>query len=117
MSREELLDAVWPDTVVTDASLTQAVFLVRKALGETETSSYRRDGPEGRVRFNLPETAVLAGEGSLPTFRRKARTDPAPVSPWRRSPPSRGRRESAGGARRRSSGSPRRGPSRRPPWP
>ncbi len=39
VSREELLAAVWPDVVVSDGSLTQAVFVVRRALGESE------DGP------------------------------------------------------------------------
>lgn len=39
VTREELRDAVWPDVVVSDGSLTQAVFLLRRALGEAE------DGP------------------------------------------------------------------------
>ena len=54
VSREELFDAVWPDTVVTDASLTQAVFLVRKALGETEASTYVETVPRVGYRFHLP---------------------------------------------------------------
>ena len=36
VSREELLAAVGPDVVVSDGSLTQAVFVVRRALGERE---------------------------------------------------------------------------------
>ncbi|HSB63135.1 MAG TPA: winged helix-turn-helix domain-containing protein [Thermoanaerobaculia bacterium] len=39
VSREELLAAVWPDVVVSDGSLTQAVFVVRRALGESEEGS------------------------------------------------------------------------------
>lgn len=39
VSREELLSAVWPDVVVSDGSLTQAVFVIRRALGEGD------DGP------------------------------------------------------------------------
>ncbi|EYD75598.1 transcriptional regulatory protein-like type [Rubellimicrobium mesophilum DSM 19309] len=34
--RAELLDAVWPDVIVTDASLTQAVYDIRKALKDDE---------------------------------------------------------------------------------
>lgn len=58
VSREELLDVVWPDTIVTDASLTQAVFLVRKALGEAETSNYVETVPKVGYRFNLPDQPV-----------------------------------------------------------
>ena len=54
VSREELFDAVWPDTIVTDASLTQAVFLVRKALGETDASSFVETVPRIGYRLNLP---------------------------------------------------------------
>ena len=65
VSREELLDAVWPDTIVTDASLTQAVFLVRKALGETETSNFVETVPKFGYRFNLPDQPVpLPAPGS-----------------------------------------------------
>ncbi|MBK9969009.1 MAG: winged helix-turn-helix domain-containing protein [Holophagales bacterium] len=58
VSREELLDAIWPDTIVTDASLTQAVFLVRKALGETEASRYVETVPRIGYRFNLPDPPI-----------------------------------------------------------
>jgi len=62
VSREELLDAIWPDTIVTDASLTQAVFLVRKALGETEASNYVETVPRIGYRFNLPDQPVPVPE-------------------------------------------------------
>jgi DNA-binding winged helix-turn-helix (wHTH) protein len=38
VTREELLDAVWPDVLVNDGSLTRAVFHLRKALGEDARS-------------------------------------------------------------------------------
>jgi len=64
VSREEIFDAVWPETVVTDASLTQAVFLIRKALGETEAAPWVETVPRVGYRFNLPEGAVVgAGAG------------------------------------------------------
>jgi len=37
LTREEILRAVWPDTVVEEGNLSQNIFLVRKALGESAT--------------------------------------------------------------------------------
>ena len=34
LSKQELIDAVWPDTIVTEASLNQAIRELRKALGD-----------------------------------------------------------------------------------
>ncbi len=62
VSREELLDAIWPDTIVTDASLTQAVFLIRKALGESEASNYVETVPRIGYRFHLPDQPVPSPE-------------------------------------------------------
>ena len=98
VSREELLDKVWPDTVVTDASLTQAVFLVRKALGETEASRFVETVPRAGYRFHLPETPVeegreeptpVAGEiapGSAAAVAVPAAPPGPAVAAWRRSP-------------------------------
>ena len=36
VSKSELLDALWPDTAVEDASLTQLVFLVRRVLSRND---------------------------------------------------------------------------------
>ena len=58
VTREELLDALWPDAVVTDASLTQAVFLIRKALGETDASEVLETVPRVGYRLNLPVQAA-----------------------------------------------------------
>jgi DNA-binding winged helix-turn-helix (wHTH) protein/WD40 repeat protein len=79
VSREELLDTIWPDAVVTDASLTQAVFLVRKALGETEASTYVETVPRVGYRFNLPEAPASQDRGEADGPPRGA--DPAPESP------------------------------------
>lgn len=35
VSKEELMQAVWPDSYVEESNLTQNIFLLRKALGET----------------------------------------------------------------------------------
>ncbi len=65
VSREELLSVVWPGTVVTDASLTQAVFLVRKALEEAEAGPrFVETVPRVGYRFDFP--AGAAGEEAEP---------------------------------------------------
>ncbi len=38
LSKQELIDAVWPDTIVTEASLNQAIRELRKALGDDARS-------------------------------------------------------------------------------
>jgi TolB-like protein/DNA-binding winged helix-turn-helix (wHTH) protein len=40
VSKDELMQAVWPDSFVEEANLTQTVFMLRKALGETPTRRY-----------------------------------------------------------------------------
>ncbi len=79
VSREEIFDAVWPETVVTDASLTQAVFLIRKALGETEAAPWVETIPRVGYRFNLPEGAVV-GNGAGPSATPPA-SGPEPAEP------------------------------------
>jgi TolB-like protein/DNA-binding winged helix-turn-helix (wHTH) protein/Tfp pilus assembly protein PilF len=40
VSKDELMKAVWPDSFVEESNLTQTVFMVRKALGETPDQRY-----------------------------------------------------------------------------
>ncbi len=40
VSKEELMKAVWPDSFVEESNLTQTVFVLRKALGETSDQRY-----------------------------------------------------------------------------
>lgn len=85
VSREELLDAVWPDSIVTDASLTQAVFLVRRALGEGETSPRVETVPRVGYRFRFPEGA--GGESPAePPADAAAEADPPGVAGQARAP-------------------------------
>jgi Tol biopolymer transport system component/DNA-binding winged helix-turn-helix (wHTH) protein len=52
MSKEELLKEIWPDTFVAEATLTQNVFTLRRALGETESGkSYIETVPRRGYRF------------------------------------------------------------------
>jgi eukaryotic-like serine/threonine-protein kinase len=86
VSREEILDAVWPETVVTDASLTQAVFLIRKALGETEASPWVETVPRVGYRFNLPEGALVGSRAGPSTTLPASGPEPAEPGP-RTAPP------------------------------
>jgi DNA-binding winged helix-turn-helix (wHTH) protein len=40
VSKDELMRAVWPDSFVEESNLTQTVFMLRKALGETPKQRY-----------------------------------------------------------------------------
>lgn len=57
MSKQELLDAVWPDVIVTEASLSQAVHDVRRALGDEAGQVLRTVARRG---FMLCPTETLA---------------------------------------------------------
>ena len=68
VSKEELLDAVWPDVTVTEDSITQCVGEIRRAMGE-----------EGRFLRTLPRRGYVleAGEG----VEERAAAEAAPVPP------------------------------------
>src|SRR3954453_9558406 len=40
VSKDELMQAVWPNSFVEESNLTQTVFMLRKALGETSSKRY-----------------------------------------------------------------------------
>ena len=62
VSRKELADALWPDTYVSDATLSQSVWLVRRALGPCpEARSWIETVPRLGYRF-LP--CVRSGKSS-----------------------------------------------------
>jgi len=48
IAKDELMNAAWPDSFVEDSNLTQTVFMLRKALGETRDQPYILTVP-GRV--------------------------------------------------------------------
>jgi TolB-like protein/DNA-binding winged helix-turn-helix (wHTH) protein/Tfp pilus assembly protein PilF len=59
VSKDELLKAVWPDTFVEDSNLTQTVFILRKALGETPDHRYILTVQGQGYRF-LPEVKEIS---------------------------------------------------------
>ena len=62
MSKQELLDAIWLDVIVTEALLSQAVHDVRRALGDAAGQILRT---LARRSFMLCPTAPLTASGVL----------------------------------------------------
>ena len=74
VSKDELLRALWPDTIVEEASLSQQIFLLRKALGDgSDESAYITTLPKRGYRFVAPIAVVapaLPAESNRPIRRR-----------------------------------------------
>ncbi len=51
ISKEELIQAVWPESFVEEANLNQMIFLLRKALGTTGAREYIATLPKRGYRF------------------------------------------------------------------
>src|SRR5688572_23394231 len=92
VTKQELLDAVWPETTVEENNLNHNVSVLRKALGEKATGQqYIATVPRVGYRFVAPvETVELSDEASTPTGGALAEDVPAaalpatqPVSSWR----------------------------------
>ncbi len=82
VSRQELLDSVWPDELVNDETLTQRVKLLRAALeDDPRKPTYVASVPRWGYRLVAP---VEAGGGA-------ADGSPAPGGKWRSAPPARRR--------------------------
>ena len=65
LSRETLTESLWPDTIVSDTSLTQNIFLLRKAIGEDAIKTVPRKG----YRFVLPVASGPRRKTSVAALR------------------------------------------------
>ncbi len=63
VSADEILDALWPGVAVTPSSLTRAVSLARRAIGDTHRGDVIKSYARRGYRF-CGETAELAGGGA-----------------------------------------------------
>jgi Tol biopolymer transport system component/DNA-binding winged helix-turn-helix (wHTH) protein len=80
VTKDELLRSIWPDVVVEEGNLTQQIFLVRKALGETAQQPRHIVTIPGRgYRFAARVTAI-SGD-SAPAARDGAAPRPAAPRP------------------------------------
>ena len=84
ITKDELIKAIWPGSVVEESNLTQTIFMVRKALDETPERRYILTVPSEGYRFLVPVTeapvteAAGGGVGDRPSDRLKTE---APVVP------------------------------------
>src|ERR1041385_3388009 len=63
VTKDQLMTAVWPDTIVEEGNLTQMIFLLRKALGDSEKGQcYILTVPRQGYRF-IVEVPDIAREG------------------------------------------------------
>jgi len=63
ISKQELMEAVWPDSFVEEGNLTQNIFLLRRELGKTpEGEDYIHTLPKRGYRMNVPIVNLTAGE-------------------------------------------------------
>jgi TolB-like protein/DNA-binding winged helix-turn-helix (wHTH) protein len=76
VTRQELMDTVWGDTVISEAALTKAVARLRKALGDdSATHRYLETVRSQGYRFVAPlETRERADSPAAPVRRTPART-------------------------------------------
>jgi DNA-binding winged helix-turn-helix (wHTH) protein/dipeptidyl aminopeptidase/acylaminoacyl peptidase len=64
LSKNEILESVWQDCVVEESNLSQSIFVLRKALGEsTQSPLYIRTIPTRGYRF-IGDVSVVQGESS-----------------------------------------------------
>jgi DNA-binding winged helix-turn-helix (wHTH) protein/Tol biopolymer transport system component len=69
MSKEELLQKVWPDTSVEESNLAYNVFALRKALGDTaENGQYIETVPKRGYRFIATVTRASRRNGASPSL-------------------------------------------------
>src|ERR1700722_18713099 len=71
VSKEELLKEIWPDSFVEESNLSQNIFLLRKALGDTaESRQYIVTLPGRGYRFAAPvRTVTEQGEALVAQAR------------------------------------------------
>ncbi|MDX1500212.1 MAG: winged helix-turn-helix domain-containing protein [Woeseiaceae bacterium] len=69
VSREELMEALWQGSVVTEDAITQCLIDIRRAIGDKEQTKVRTVPRRGYI-FELPTEAVMAG-GSDPAPERR----------------------------------------------
>ncbi len=90
VSKEELLNAIWPDSFVEESNLTQNIFVLRKALGDTQDDRrYILTVPGRGYRFAIPvltvpehpETFVAQMRSRTQIVIEEHRPDPPPTSP------------------------------------
>ncbi len=82
VSKDELLQKVWPDTFVEESNLAYNVFALRKALGDTAGGArYIETFPKRGYRFTAPVTPADGGNGQGPAPAMAPETIAVAVAP------------------------------------
>ncbi|MDR6842853.1 winged helix-turn-helix domain-containing protein [Pseudoxanthomonas sacheonensis] len=93
VSREALLEWVWPDTLPTDDVLTQAIGQLRKAFGDDrESPRYLETISKGGYRLLAPVEWLDSAPPHIPVAAMEENEQPALSVPVAPPPPSRGRK-------------------------
>jgi class 3 adenylate cyclase/tetratricopeptide (TPR) repeat protein len=79
VSREALMQAVWPEVIVTDDSLTQCVFEIRRALGDEGARLLRTLPKRGYLLAAEVMRAEALASPATPSSRDAAATSPPPA--------------------------------------
>jgi len=80
LTKEHLMQAVWPDTTVEESNLTYHVFAIRKALGENaDSGALIETVPKRGYRFVAPVRRVDANGRGLPADRVADSLTPEPI--------------------------------------
>ena len=66
LTKDQLLQAVWGDTVVEEANLSYHVFAIRKALGDSDNGRFIETVPKRGYRFTAHVERVNGGNGTSP---------------------------------------------------
>src|SRR6185437_13321992 len=66
LTKDELLERVWPGTFVEEANLAQTVSVLRKALGQTDLNIYIETIPKRGYRFVHPVQGDIPNATPLP---------------------------------------------------
>lgn len=93
LSKDELLDTIWPDVIVVEASLSTAVYKLRTALGDGERErcivetvpgiGYRLAAPVALEQLPVAPDGSGAVIGATPVFHRQEIAGPAEAPPAR----------------------------------
>jgi TolB-like protein/DNA-binding winged helix-turn-helix (wHTH) protein/Flp pilus assembly protein TadD len=65
VTKDELMEAVWPNSFVEESNLTQTIFMVRKALDETASRRYILTVQGQGYRFLVPVTEEAMGRSEI----------------------------------------------------
>src|SRR5438128_2010928 len=66
LKKDELMEALWPNSFVEESNLTQSIFLLRKALGDDQREHhYIKTVPRVGYRFIAPVRRVSDGRDAL----------------------------------------------------